>query len=59
MTIICASNNKECKGVCREANLERPRKKLQCCPAAFGDGYNNGRITEKKNERRFQRWERN
>ncbi len=56
--ISCACNNKECKGICREANLERPRKCLQCCPAANGDGYFNGSKERKENGRRFQKWDR-
>jgi hypothetical protein len=49
MTVICDCDNKECKGICREANLIREnRKKLQCCPAAVGDGYLKGRARGKK-----------
>jgi len=40
--IICACNNRKCDGECRDKNLLRPRKHLDCCPAASGDGYNNG-----------------
>ena len=33
----CACNNKKCNGVCRKENLFRERKKLNNCPAAYGD----------------------
>jgi len=49
--ILCACNNRKCDGICREYNLLRPRKRLQCCPAAVGEGYINGRIQEKPQKR--------
>lgn len=41
--ILCACNNKECKGECREKHLFRVRQILECCPAANGEGCINGR----------------
>jgi len=34
--IYCASNGKPCDGICRKENLERERKILSKCPAAYG-----------------------
>ena len=36
--IMCACNGKACVGECREKNLERKRKDMKYCPAAFSNG---------------------
>jgi len=34
--IFCASTGRKCSGICRKQNLNRERKFLKVCPAAYG-----------------------